>query len=228
MEAEKGECLGQFKPQDKMIIPECKLTPKNNVTIKRTYGMAFSLTGSNLPRFNGTKQSVLDLIDYLDVEKSPRYQPIIGATYCNIYAHDYADLMGAYIPRTWWTDKAIKEMDFIPKYGVTCVELNANSLYEWFDKYGIDHFGWRKLKDVTEAQNEANNNKCVIMVAANKDKKRSGHIVAVVPENETNYSVGARSVVVYPLQSQAGIKNKKYFASKWWQGMEELKIYVKD
>lgn len=223
MEIENGKCMNDLQ-EENGGVPESHLKTKSNVSIKMKSHQAFSLTGAHLPVFDGSNNSIHDIIEFLDVEKSARYKCLANATFCNIYAHDYASLMRAFVPRVWWTDQAIKDKNFKEKYGVTVRELNANSLYEWFDDYGIG-FGWKKLESTTEAQEHANEGRCVIMVAANKNRKRSGHIVVVVPETDSKLAVGARGIIIYPLQSQAGARNKKYFAKKWWGGMEKLRIY---
>lgn len=50
---------------------------------------------------------IADFLRYLNVQISPRYLPVPGTTYCNIYDHDYAHLAGAYVPRVWWMRKAL-------------------------------------------------------------------------------------------------------------------------
>jgi hypothetical protein len=222
MEINENECSNDFEKEIK--IPECHLSTKSNISIKNKTGQAYSLTGNHLPRYDGSVNSILDIIDFLDVEKSPRYLRTRNSTFCNIYAHDYADLMGVYVPRVWWTESALKTERFKAEYLKTARELNANSLYKWFDDYG-HLFGWNELKSTTEAQAKANSGKCVIMVAANKNKAKSGHIVAVVPENDEHLAVGAKGVIIYPLQSQAGAINKKYSAKNWWRSMDPVRIY---
>jgi hypothetical protein len=64
------------------------------------------------------------------------------------------------------------------------------------------------------------------MVAANKNRARSGHIVAIVPETDKHKAVQASGIVVYPLQSQAGLRNLSYFATKWWNNHEPIRMYV--
>lgn len=207
------------------MIPEIHLNStvptKRNMVNRRAY----PLNESDMPKGNGTVEGLREIIDFLNVEKSERYKRDTKSTYCNIYAYDYAYLCGAYVPRVWWSDSALKELNFAnPKYGVNLREMNANALYDWFPKYGAG-FGWKEVNK-TNAQISANQGKCVIMVAANKNRAKSGHIVAVVPENDTVKSVGANGIIIYPVMSQAGAVNKKYFNSEWWKGHEPIKIYV--
>jgi hypothetical protein len=40
---------------------------------------------------------------------------------------------------------------------------------------------------------------------------KSGHVVVVVPETETEKAFRVNGKVIYPLQSQAGMNNYNYF-----------------
>lgn len=205
-------------------IPPVHLS-KDSVTREQTKTRAFPLSEKDMPKSDGTPEAIHKIVDWLDVENSPRYARTPVATFCNIYAHDFALLMGAFLPRVWWTEKAIANQNFAIKYGSTVRELNANALWDWFPQYG-SQFDWEKVQNATEAQERANNGECVVLVAANKNRRRSGHIVVVVPETKEHKPVGGNGRVIYPLQSQAGAFNKKYFAKKWWNGMEKLRIYA--
>lgn len=209
------------------MIPEVHLTTRNLVS-RENKRRAHLLNENSMP----IGKSPAEIIKWLNVKNSLRYEPNRKDTYCNIYAYDYCHLMGAYMPRVWWTDSVIKNKDFRVVYGRTVRELNANSLCEWFSKFGKD-YGWhevktdrsRKIFDKTEAQKLANEGICVVMLAANKDPKRSGHIVCIVPENNEFKSVGAGGITVYPLMSQAGRRNKSYFSDKWWGGLKPYTIW---
>jgi hypothetical protein len=210
------------------MIPVVHLSRKSPVTRNQIDSRAFVLNEQNMPKGDGTIESIRKIIDYLDVEKSDRYKRTKLATFCNIYAYDYAYLMGAYIPRVWWTESAIKHETFEAKYAATVLEMNVNSLYTWFDKYGKG-FGWEKLdggRNISDAQAAANAGKCVIMLCASKDGKKSGHIVAVVPETDKVKAVGSQGIYIYPVQSQAGTTNHKYYNGYWWKNMQPLHIYV--
>lgn len=170
------------------------------------------------------------IIDYLKVESSQRYKPTPSQTFCNIYAYDYAMAFGAYLPRVWWKEDAIKSQNFVVEYGKTVVELNVNSLYTWFAKYSTQ-FGWKEVDSIDKAQRLANSGKCVVMLAANKKDTLSGHIVAIVAETEKHKSAkvkGLHQEVNYiPLQSNAGRTNKEYFCSEWWKvNHKQIRIYV--
>ncbi len=208
------------------MIPAVHLTPKRLITREQTETRAFPLSESNMPEGDGTIEGIREIIDFLAVDKSKRYIRTAAATFCNIYAYDYCCRMGAYLPRVWWTKQALQNLKFDhPMYGQNLVEMSANSLYEWFPAYG-GGFGWKEAKNMTEAQISANQGKCVIMVAANKNKAKSGHIVAIVPQTDSVTPVGANGTIIYPVQSQAGAINKKYFCSKWWDGHDKPRVYI--
>jgi hypothetical protein len=206
------------------MIPQVQLTPRRPITRAQKDTRAFPLT-EKPPVHDCTADSLHKIIDFLDVEKSARYQPIQTATYCNIYAYDYAYACGAFIPRVWWTAEAIRTNSFTPSYGKTVTEMNANALYDWFPKHG-PAFGWKEV-NFAEAQRLANAGNCVVLIAANKNRARSGHITAVVPETDKVKAVGSQGIIVYPVQSQAGRVNRKYFNTKWWDGHEPVKAYAK-
>ncbi len=212
--------------------------------IDRNYkkGRAFPLGETNRPKRKKTSiatkiASLHEIVDWLDVEKSDRYDPESSKTFCNIYAYDYAYLAGVYIPRVWWRSSAISKLvlsringgknesvDII--YGETLMEMNANNTHIWFEEYG-SQFGWTRFYDLTEFQNEVNKGKVGIITAKQMNSNRSGHIVPVVPENDTHKAKrDANNKVLFPLQSQAGRTNRKYFTdvndAKWWT----MKNYV--
>ncbi|GAA0878351.1 hypothetical protein GCM10009119_13190 [Algoriphagus jejuensis] len=165
--------------------------------------------------------SIHNIVNWINVEQSDRYAPNSTSTYCNIYAHDYCYLNGAYLPRVWWSSRALIDLSNriqVPvQYGQTVNELNANSLLRWFLEWG-DDFGWKRVFDLNELQTEANRGKVCIISARNANENRSGHICAVVPENNLQKATrNADGSVKIPLQSQAGRVNKKYFNnSLWW------------
>lgn len=201
----------------KAILRSKKLISRNEGS------KAYPLNEENLPAGNGTPESLLDIIEFLNVEKSERYKrkEISGkvvSTYCNIYTYDFCYLAGAYMPRVWWYEKALNLMEkgfnVEAKYGETVYEINANGLYDWFNNYG-NAFGWQKQNDLKEAQDLANKGQIVIIVAKQKIATRSGHICVIAPEHQGNK---ARNINKHflPLLSQAGIVNKKYFVDNWY------------
>jgi hypothetical protein len=161
------------------------------------------------------------LIDWFKVESSPRYLPTGGATFCNIYTYDYCFMADAYLPRVWWNQQAIIKLDagqVVPvSYGDTVDEITANGLHNWFKDWGT-HFGWRRTVDLTEMQDEANQGKVCITVARAKQQFHHGHghIVAVVPENNTFQALRENGKVIKTVQSQAGAHNQDYVVKRWW------------
>lgn len=203
-------------------FPEAHLNPRGE--LNSTNGRAFPLL--HKPNLLGAYQ----IADYLDVEKSARYIPTPSATFCNIYAHDFAYLMGAYVPRVFWSPEAwsriLRGETVVPTYGGTVFEMNANALYDWFANTG-GRFGWVDA-GLTRGQQAANAGKCVILVAANLNRRASGHITVVMPEGNLRADT-VRGVVTIPVQSQAGRVNQKVFKSNWWsKGHAPIKCYVRD
>ncbi|MDI1324908.1 MAG: SH3 domain-containing protein [Algoriphagus sp.] len=199
---------------------------RGNVTRKVTTGRAYPLGEPNRPSRDRSSvaaacSSIHNIINWLNVEQSARYAPTSSSTYCNIYAHDYCYLNGVFLPRVWWTSRALIELNHMHQvpvqYGQTVNEMNANSLLRWFLEWG-DDFGWRRVFDLNELQAEANRGKVCIISGRNANENSSGHICAVVPENNLQKTTRhADGSVRIPLQSQAGRVNKKYFNnSLWW------------
>ncbi len=182
------------------------------------------------------KDSLSKIIDWLDVEniKHKRYSAQRNQTYCNIYAYDYCYLAKCYIPRIWWTSlyisKLEKGINVEISYGNTVREINANELYNWLEDYGIQ-FGWRRVFNLTDLQDYANQGKVCLICAQRKNLNHSGHICAVVPENNAVNAVRDNKQVKFPLQSQAGATNSKYFSQmnssnkNWWQRPTKYKAF---
>lgn len=194
-------------------------------------GRAYPLGEPGRPARSGRSaerlaQSVSAIIDYLDVANAAhlRYQPRGGTTYCNIYATDFAYLCGVYLPRVWWTDRALLQLRAGAKvaveYGRTVRELNANALYDWLEDHG-PAFGWKREIELTALQAAANVGEVCVIVARRVDLNRPGHITVVVPETGDARAVrNAHNEVLRALESQAGTRNvlRAPPASAWWQG----------
>jgi hypothetical protein len=187
-------------------------------------GRAFPLNEQGRPKraSGGSIEKVnelFEIIDWLAVDKNLRYRPAGSSTYCNIYAYDYCYLANAYLPRVWWTSKAILTITsgkvLQPIYGETVSELNANSLHDWLADYGVK-FGWQRTFDLTELQANANDGGVCIVAGKRKDINRPGHICAVVPENDGHRANRKNGAVTVPLQSSAGASNFRYGGSIWW------------
>lgn len=213
-----------MKPVTVTPIPEVHLTPRRTITRTQTDTRAFPLTESPRPTYDISPESIGNILDWLDVERSQRYKAGAGQTFCNIYAYDYATLLGAYLPRVWWTTEVLNSKDFSQiTYGSTVREMNVNALYIWFQHYG-KQFGWHSV-ELKDAQAHANNGKCVIALAANKNRSRSGHITCVVPETDTHKANRVRGVVMHALQSHAGSRNEKYMSRDWDANSHERVMY---
>jgi len=162
------------------------------------------------------------VIDWLAVSQSRRYRPGGGSTFCNIYAYDVAYAADVYLPRVWWTDKAIAALEAgqqVPaQYDLTIREMNANAIHNWLIDYG-PRFGWRRTFSLTELQDCANGGGIATICARRKDLSRSGHIVIVAPE--TAHLKAARDAngrVTLPVLSQAGSVNfeRAVATASWW------------
>jgi hypothetical protein len=167
------------------------------------------------------RQQVLQIIDWLAVDTSARYQPDTF-TYCNVYAADLCYLAHAYLPRTWWTESALARLaagQQVPVlYDSTIREMRADDLCAWLIEWGTT-FGWRRVFDATALQAAANAGGLGLICADRDAAGRPGHISVVVPESGAN--VAQRDVdghVVLPLQSQAGAVNFRHQTGKsaWW------------
>jgi hypothetical protein len=163
------------------------------------------------------------IIDYLDVEapRHKRYQPRDGLTFCNIYAHDYCHLAGAYLPRVWWSQRAVVDLaqgkTVKPVIADTLWEMRSNDLFRWLRVFGSS-FGWRETATLTRLQRAANRGQVALIVARRTEEARSGHLVMVVPETKRQCALRERRKVVIPLQSQAGDVNFKRGTEvlDWW------------
>jgi hypothetical protein len=208
------------EPAPSRSIREVHLETTNRIARDQTSGRAFPLNEPGQPSRNGNPPATLtQIIDYLKVDISERYEPTSRATFCNIYAYDYCYLAGVYLPRVWWTRRAIATLaaggTVTPQYDVTVTELNANSLNNWFEEFG-DDFEWRRTFDLTELQNAANAGHVSIISGQRVDLNKSGHICPVVPETGTHTANRRGATVIMPLQSQAGATNFRYGGSVWW------------
>ncbi|MGA9755028.1 MAG: hypothetical protein WBV23_07780 [Desulfobaccales bacterium] len=189
---------------------------------------AHSLNEPNQPGRRGAtpddlRAELAAIIDWLAVDDAThrRYQPGKN-TYCNIYAHDYCYLAGAYLPRVWWTPGAIEKLaqgkDVQPFLENTIDEQRANDLFRWLRDFG-PRFGWQGTGTVSKLQLEVNQGAIGLIVARRKEDGRPGHIVAVVPETDNHRARrDAAGEVIAPLQSQAGSTNFRYGTRlNWWR-----------
>lgn len=228
---DSGEIPGPPPPATqtpRMEIPACSLTTSRPVG-RSGRSWAHSLKEAGQPTRTGEapEHRRLDLhtiIQWLDVANPAhiRWKPVGNKTFCNVYAHDYCHLAGAYLPRVWWHKKAIQRLRkgeaVRAKYAETVVEMRANDLYDWLGEYG-EAFGWRQETSLTALQGAANDGNVCLIVARYADARRSGHIVAVAPETAAHPALrNASHRVTIPVQSQAGRRNYRYTTAvrDWW------------
>lgn len=206
-------------------VPEVHLRHPRPVVTRAARLWAYALNEEEAPRRNlaaGDPAGDLGkIIEWLDVESSARYAPKNSDTYCNIYAYDYACLAGVYLPRVWWTEKALVDLsngeEVVPEYARTIHELNANALYDWFAEWG-ENFGWRRVFELDEAQEAANAGEVVMLTGRRVNGNRAGHITAIVPETDEHTAErDGDDRVTVPLQSQAGASNDAYHSRDWGQ-----------
>ena len=236
-EVRKAVPVDAIVPVPKAIEPASGIVavymPRKPGTVTRRTAPAgaHSLNEDGQPRRSGetASQRCADLgaiIDWLGVDKPSheRYQPTRGATFCNIYTHDYCFLAGVYLPRVWWMPGAIERLaqgeTVEPLYEKTIDEQRANDLFRWLRDFGL-RFGWRQTSTLTKLQEAANLGGIGIIVARRKIDGKSGHIVAVVPETaDLKAKRDSDGNVIGALQSQAGKVNFRYRAStvEWWKG----------
>ncbi len=230
----EGFVSAQFLEEEEAALPaevnllmEIHLDENNTAAARnKKEGRAFPLNESGQPTRIMTSAesqilSIGSILDWLDVERSDRYLPASGSTFCNIYTYDFCFLSGAYLPRVWWSEQAIRDLGsgraVVPQYAKTIFELNANALLNWLKIWGTN-FGWQRVNSETALQDAANQGQLGLIVAQRIDLNRSSHIVAVVPETGTfKAKRDVDNKVIIPLQSQAGVSNRKYFRDrKWW------------
>jgi hypothetical protein len=218
-------------------LPEVHLVNRPGTSVTRASGSkARRLNEAGQPAFRTGAAAVADpayitnIINWLDVEHSARYQPGSGNTYCNIYAYDFFGFAGGYVPRVWWRPSVTSPTPAQianPTYDTDVGELNANALYDWFISNGSD-FGWVESTpagNYTTLQNQANAGHLVLIVY--KNSHGHGHICAIVPEVTGHSAVRTGTTVTIPLQSQAGASNYKYHTRAWWGSNTTVKYWVK-
>jgi hypothetical protein len=161
------------------------------------------------------------IIDWLAVESSRRYRATGRTTFCNVYACDVAYLAGAYLPRVWWTEAAIRRLRrgvaVAPRYAETILELNANALHDWLGEHGAA-FGWSRASAPGELQACADRGGIAVICARRADPRRSGHVAVAAPEGALKARRDAAGRVLVPVLSQAGAVNYRRLVPqrRWW------------
>lgn len=200
-------------------LPEAHLPHRPGQLVRRTAPAgAFSLNETGAPGRHGSTAEELcselaQIVDWLAVDdaRHVRYQPTATATFCNIYAHDFCRLAGAYLPRVWWTGPALMALSrgqpVAPLAGSTVVEVRINTISRWLEQFGLA-YGWRATGSATKAQLHANQGGLALVVARHRVPERSGHVTVIIPETVDHRARrGADGEVAEPLQSQAGRRN---------------------
>ncbi len=202
-----------------MSIPAVHLAiPDGQYNPRRYSHLAYPLRERGMPAVPLSGKSPCErrelihaAVDWLDVERSPRYRARNDLTFCNIYAYDLAYCLGCYLPRVWWSEEAVRLLlqgaVVEAVYGETVFEQNCHALYDWFDRYG-HHYNWRSCTAPEEMQAHANQGRLVMIVAKPAAPGGHGHITAVVPGD------GSGDL---PVQTQAGRRNIRRFTGRWWE-----------
>lgn len=169
---------------------------------------------------------IFNVLEFLDVENSPRYRLDGVDAFCNIYAYDFCCLCDVYLPRVWWLEPAEATLLSPVTLGTTVRELRANDLHDWLLTWG-KFYGWtvetslptQAAEASSELQRAVDGRAGVGLVVGRRfERERNGHISVVIPQDERRgYLAGVdeRRAVV-PLQSQAGMVNQKASASRWF------------
>ncbi len=224
------EIAADATPPQTAIIAVDLPRKAGTITRRRDIAGAHPLNEPNLPARRGAsakerQRELHAIIAWLAVDNPAhrRYKPRSGATFCNIYCHDYCHLAGAYLPRTWWSATAIAELSrgrpIAPLIENTVYEMRANGLFHWLREFGPG-FGWQRTGSPVELQQEANHGAVALIVARRKENGRPGHIVAVVPESDGHAATRDKAgELSSPLQSQAGASNFRYGVGRpgWWK-----------
>ena len=135
---------------------------------------------------------------FLNVEKSLAFQRSEMGTMCNIATYQFAQLMGAYVPRVWWINGIVSSEVALK---TTIREMTANCLFNWFAQYGSE-FGW----EISENPKIDCQTKLTIAVIK---RKPIGHIGVLNPDF-TMWQAGAKNTNAEPIQSWA----KWFYSSK--------------
>ena len=231
------EALAPVPPGEESALAHPEVEPAHlrrdraDITRQRDGGWAFPLGESGRPARvvdaapADKAEALLTIVDWLDVSNPQhlRYRPRGNTTFCNIYAHDFCDLAGAYLPRVWWTDRALQRWQAGEpppvRYDDTVRELNANALHDWLADHGPG-FGWHREIDLTTLQAAANSGEVCVIIAKRRDLNRSGHVSVVIPEHGEWLARRDRAgAVTRPVESQAGTRNHRVIVHAdrpWW------------
>jgi hypothetical protein len=159
---------------------------------------------------------LLQLVDWLAVDKSVRWQPRqradgTQATYCDHYAADLIEqacgqqLISAWV---WWTEAALRHLELgdpvVARYGKTVIEHGAKGLHGWMIEHG-ERYGWHR----------------VYTDAALRDMLTDRHTIGLIL-TPSHVSVALPDVYQPapfsgpPLQTQAGSRNVRLWRQDDW------------
>jgi hypothetical protein len=119
---------------------------------------------------NRSAEAYVKVIDQFQVEKNPRYKPLIEVpnnlkTFCNIFCWDCTRALGCEIPH-WWLNS----------------ELTANEMISWLDGRGELH-GWKKATK-EEARVSALAGRPTVAAWKNPKRSAPGHMAMVLPDSK--------------------------------------------
>lgn len=212
------------------MLPVAQLAADNPQAVRAGDGArAWPLSEQGRPqrtaeRLDTRVGQLLDIVHWLGVDEPghSRYRPRGSTAFGEVYACDYGFLAGVYLPRVWWTGRALLGMTEGAQapvlYGDTVRELNVNLLHDWLGDFGPD-FGWQHVLDLDTLQASANAGAVCLMVARHRDLNRAGRISLVVPEHGELRARRSRSgELLRPVESVAGTVNHRFSVARtrWW------------
>ena len=130
------------------------------------------------------------VIDFLDVENTPRYEPRQGWTCASVFVSDVTRLMHC-------------EICLDPIGERKAYNRAANDMIDYILSVSVPMHGWKKLHATADAQAHANAGHPVVALVNNPDV--IGHLAMVVP--------GDLNADGFPLIAQAGLRC--FSAGRW-------------
>lgn len=174
-------------------------------------------------RANASKANshLSDVIDWLNVEQSQRYDSIDNNPACNIYAADVCYLCNIPFPPANYHDFNSCNMK---------TEFTSNMFLNWLASDGLK-LGWRRARNLDEVQTAVNGGSVGLIIAKSIKLSERGHVSIVVPETTNTKAIRKGGKVTYPVQSTAGRKCQNRFANlDWWNANRhnELSLWLAD
>ena len=123
-----------------------------------------------------TRGLFLVIVRQFDVERSARYRPADGKTWCNLYLADLAVAFGKPLFRV------VDERGNPVLISVTGARyLRANDMIDWLTSHGTARYGWREI-DLADAEVRAGNGAFVVVAWQNPKADESGHVALMLPD----------------------------------------------